>query len=269
MPVTHGLALYDDLSVLAARKQEELDVLQRLIIDCLHDHCVTDDEIDGIIDYLESTGLSAEHYREVALRAFERVIGAYVSSQRLTVGATLSLRQIGRKLDIPTKTIERAIKQNEIYTRLHVIPTLPFSKLPAMHDSGIALMPAETDYVTFSAALFEQLATSHSTGRRADTGFMVMSGLRDRVGETCAEIIAAQGLSPVSQGDLTVTNQRIVFNGDRESVRAAFAKIHDIELFEDGLRFSVLGREHPVIVQFVTSASAEVVGIYISRVINQ
>jgi len=74
---------------------------------------------------------------------------------------------------------------------------------------------------------------------------------------------------PISRGDLVLTNRRIVFRGDRRSVAAEWTKVIDVSLYLDGIKVSVTNRAKPVLIRFADSRNAEIVGVVVSRLINE
>ena len=73
---------------------------------------------------------------------------------------------------------------------------------------------------------------------------------------------------PVSEGYFIVTNQRIVFSGDKKSVATPFNKLIDLQVYADAIQFAVSNRQKPVIVKFNTAEESELSALIVSRLIN-
>ncbi|MGE3467190.1 MAG: hypothetical protein AB7J13_09680 [Pyrinomonadaceae bacterium] len=52
-------------------------------------------------------------------------------------------------------------------------------------------------------------------------------------------------------------------------MNAVLGKLMNIVLFSDGIRFSLTSRQMPVTIVFPDRNSAEIVGIYVSRVLDR
>lgn len=160
--------------------------------------------------------------------------------------------------------------QIDYFELLHSIETAPFEHLPATWSSSVVLKPDEIDFFSVSTAMLEERVVNRQiVGGSHGVSIRLMKGVSYRVGQSRGRIETQKGLVPISFGELTITNFRLVFNGDRKSVNAPYEKLQNIEIFSDGLRFSLTSRQMPVTLQFYSQESLEIAGMYISRMLNQ
>jgi hypothetical protein len=153
---------------------------------------------------------------------------------------------------------------------LHQLETYSFDQLPAARDSGINLQRGEIDYFSIAADMLEErVVRSNYVGGSRGVSIRLVKGVSYRVGQSRGHIESERALVSVSSGQLTITNQRLIFTGDRKSVNAPLPKIMNLEMFSDGLRFSLTNRQRPVTLRFFTPQSTELAGMYISRMLNQ
>lgn len=251
-------------------KRESLETLEQLLRQIVADGVITNDEMNTIGRFYEENELTAEEFAKVRDIVFNQIIANYTSDRRVTDAEQNSLMHIGKRLGMSDSSLSHVSSHINYFTLLNTVETCSFDDLPATQSSGIILQRGEIDYINFDAMLLEERVVNRQVvGRSSGMSFRIMKGVSYRVGQSRGQILSQTGIVPISEGEFVVTNQRLIFSGDRKSVNAPLGKILDVDFFKDGLRFSLTNRQKPVTVQFFTEQSAELMAMYVSRVINQ
>jgi hypothetical protein len=94
------------------------------------------------------------------------------------------------------------------------------------------LQKGESAYMTTSASLLETKTTRYA-GRSAGVSFRVAKGVTLRTGSYGGH--AVKELVETAQGELAVTNRRLLFAGNAKSRATKLNKIVSIERFNDGI----------------------------------
>ena len=251
-------------------KRENVERLHTLLTSAVSDGKITDEEMFEINNFQKENEIGAEDFVKIRDTVFNSVASNYMSDRRITEAEEDSLINMASRLGMSGPSIQ-AVKDHLAYFKLlDQLENVPFDQLPVTGRSGIVLQKNELDYVSFDANMIEErVVRNQYVGGSRGVSIRLMKGVSYRVGQSRGHIQSERAFVPVSSGQFVVTNQRLVFTGDRKSVNAPLAKIMNIDLFADGLRFSLTNRQKPVNIQFFTEQSAEVVAMYISRILNQ
>ena len=252
-------------------KQQQLESLEQILRGIVSDGVVTDAELKSLSNFTSECGISPDEFGRVRNIVFNQVLASFSSDRRFTDSEQKSLIHLAQRLGVSGTALAQAKSQVDYFALLHNLETTPFEQLPHNNgSSGILLEQGEFDYFSHSAQLLEErVVRSRVVGNSAGVGFRVMKGVSFRVGHSRGHIQSERDVVPVSIGEFTITNKRLVFSGDRKSVNAPLAKLLDLDLFADGLRFSLTNRQKPVTVQFYSLQSTELAGLLISRILNQ
>lgn len=252
-------------------KKSQREELRRLLRRALVDKRISDEELSTVDGLYHETNLSKSDFNEIRDQVFLEFVDRYSRSRRITAEEKQSVFEIARRLGFSTSALNDLMKNFRFFELLYALETLPIEQLPASRDSRVLLRNGEIDYFTASGNLLEERVIGRRMVGRSH-GISIptpIRGVRYRVGQSSGQMVSERGIVPVSDGQFTVTNKRLVFSGDKKSVNAEFAKILDIEFFTDGLRFSLATRQTPVTVHFDDPRCAEVVKCYLNRILYQ
>lgn len=100
---------------------------------------------------------------------------------------------------------------------------------------GILLHKGEIALVAIPAKLAEDRTSSQYVGGSTGVSVPVGYGVRFRVGSYRGHAIHQQNLVTIDSGTLIVTNQRIVFNGVKQSVVIPVGKVLSTTLYKNGI----------------------------------
>lgn len=100
---------------------------------------------------------------------------------------------------------------------------------------GIMLHKDEVALCALSTSLSEDRTTRQRVGGYAGYSVPVGHGVRFRVGSYQGRTISQERLTPVDQGTVIVTTQRIVFNGGRRTLSFPLNKVLNTVLYRDGV----------------------------------
>jgi hypothetical protein len=197
-------------------------------------------------------------------------VARYTADRRITDEERNSIEHVGQVLGVSSEAIVSASQSLDYFAILHALESNAFDDLPATFSSNLILAKGEIDYFSVSASMLEErVVRREMVGGSHGVSVRLMKGVSYRVGQSRGQLNSITDVVPVSFGEFAVTNQRLAFSGDKKSVNAPFTKIQNLEMFADGLRFSLTTRQKPVSIQFYTPESTELIGMYISRVLNQ
>lgn len=252
-------------------KAEQIEQLQKLLWQVVSDGVITDEELELLRHFNAESVLTPEESYEVRDAVFSHVLSSFMADRRLSQTERNSIMNIATRLGVSSSRMAEVHSLVDYYSLLETFQTCPFNQLP--HNagaSGILLQKGEMDYFCHSANLLEErVVRSQVVGRSSGVSIRIMKGVSYRVGQSRGTIQSERDWVPVSLGDFVITNQRLIFSGDRKSVNAPLSKLLDVDVLADGIRFSLTNRQKAITVQFFTPQSTEIAATVLSRVLNQ
>ncbi len=115
---------------------------------------------------------------------------------------------------------------------------------------GLVLKKNEICYCLAEAALMEEkVERKRIKGRSVGASFRVGKRLSLRTNSFDGEIVPESALVPVAVGRFFITNQRVIFLGDKKSLNIRLGSLLGIQLFLDGLRLTD-SRGKPRVIKF-------------------
>lgn len=215
--------------------------------------------------------LTTEETSKLRDFVFSSVLSSYLADKKLSQAERNSILNIATRLGVPSAKMEEVRSLVNYSSLLDTLELCPFDQLPHSGGaSGILLQKGELDYYCHSANLQEErVVRSHSVGRSSGVSIRLMRGVSYRIGQSRGTIQSERDWVPVSFGNFVITNQRLIFTGDRKSINAPLSKLLDVDVLADGIRFSMTNRQKAVTIQLFTPQSVELAGLILSRVINQ
>lgn len=111
--------------------------------------------------------------------------------------------------------------------------------------SKLLTRPSEVCYFSSNAVLYEHVSKQSNFGG-ASVRFRVAKGVSISTGGGSSS--KSVELTPVSDGELVITDQRIAFAGDNKSFDTTHHKVINIEYLSDAVKISISGRQKAYIV---------------------
>lgn len=251
----------------AAERRRRLDEFRQVVAAAVADGIVTVDELDALREAQERLGLTDADLQAIRGEVIRQALRAATEDKRLSPEEERSLHQLAEHFGLPPDRIPANRAQLERYRLLYRLEREP---LPVVTVPGLVLRRGEAPHwVEPGELLEERVINRRYEGGSSGFSIRIAKGVSYRVGGHRGRIVTETGLVPVSRGELVLTNRRIVFKGDQKSVAAEWTKVIDVTLYVDGLKFSVTSRAKPVLVRFADPRNAEIVGVVVSRLMNE
>lgn len=249
-------------------KKEQVERLKQILQTAVADGKITDQELSFLNSYYHDSLLTNEEFQRLKSEIFFYVVNWVISDRRVNDVELNSLNQIASQLELPKEIISNAQKQVQYYRLFYQIES--GEPLPTGQPANLILQKNEVCYLSIPANLLEERVISRQyVGHSHGVSIRLIKGVSYRVGQQRGRIQSQTGLVVVSQGYFNITNKRLVFSGNKKSVVGNFDKLIDLQLFADGLKYSVTSRQKPTIIQFDINEEAELSGLVISRILNE
>jgi len=243
-------------------KKEFRDLLLRVV----DDGKLTKSEIDELDKKKTEFSLTDEDVKSVRVEIFAAAFFVAKDDKQVTEEEEKELKEIQKYLGLADDEIKTSKKE---LTRLRLLNEIQKGNLPTVSITNLVMKKGETAYWKEPATLAEEkIIRRRYEGGSQGVSFRVMKGVSYRVGGHRGHIVSETGLVPVSDGELIVTNKRIIFRGDGKAFAIKLDKILDIQIFTNSLQFSENNKSKPCIVKLKQEGNHDIVGAILSYAIN-
>jgi len=249
-------------------KQKSLNKkdFNQALLQAVNDGKITKEEIDELDKKKNELGLTDEDVKGMKAEIFAAAFSATKEDQQVTKDEEQELEKIQKYLGLADDEIQHNKKE---LARLRLLNEIQKGNLPTVPVTNLVMQKSETGYWSEPAILAEKkVIRRRYEGGSHGVSFRVMKGVSYRVGGHRGHAVSETGLVPVSDGELIVTNKRIIFRGDGKVFAIKLNKILDIQIFTNGLQFSENNRAKPRMIKFKQEGNHDILGAVLSYAIN-
>ena len=184
--------------------------------------------------------LQGEELKRLHAESFKSYFDQALKDDRLTEDADKLLSEIGRVLGISQTTFDAQF--NYLKPPL-IVARANDGRLGVLANPQVMLKKGEVAHLQASATLLKEVVDRESGGTYGGVSFRVAKGVRVHTGAVGGKsIVVGTHLESADIGLLTVTSQRTIFAGQRQSIEMPHAKLLTLNVFWDGIRFHLSNR---------------------------
>ncbi len=262
------MAFFSDLiKAFKDRRQaaENLAAFKTQLLTAVADGRLTSDEVDRLNDLRFRLHISEQDISSFAGPAYAAAFQAVTVDGFLTEAEEKELQEIQFFLLVPDSQI---VRNREELQRLRLLREIEEGKLPTTNAHGLVLQADEVAYCREQAFIMEERVTDREyVGGSHGISLRIAKGLSYRVGSYKGHLVSRKGIVQVSRGDIVVTNQRIIFRGDRKGFNIKVDKLLGVDVLADGLRITD-GNGRPHAIQLYDFKRIDIVAAILSHAIN-
>jgi len=251
-----------------AAKQKSLNKkeFREIILRAVEDGKLTKEEIDELDKKKGEFGLTDEDVKGIRAEIFAAAFSAAKKDEQITKEEEQKLVKIQKYLGLDDSEIQNDKKE---LARLRLLNEMQQGNMPQITVTNLIMQKGEKAYWVESGTLAEErVLRRRYEGGSQGVSFRIMKGVSYRVGGFRGHAVSETGVVAVSNGELIITNQRIVFRGDKKSFATKLDKILDTQLFTNGLQFSENNRSKPKLIKFEQLGNHNIIGAVLSYAIN-
>ncbi|MDQ6803917.1 MAG: hypothetical protein M3065_02870 [Actinomycetota bacterium] len=203
-------------------------------------------DLFGLGDRLQtaakSAGLRSRKASKLHEQAFRALAQRLLDDDVLTDGEEREFLQVATALGYDQATLESRfldVMQHLLIARIND------GRLPIVGAPLAITKPGEAVHLEMPAALMKEVV--HRQYRGGGSGISVPIGLGVRVrtgGFRGRSVVVGTSLEPADTGTLSVTSQRILYDGQKKTQESRFDRLVAIEAFNDGVRIAVSNRQN-------------------------
>lgn len=249
-------------------KQKSLNKTEfkKALVQAVNDGKLTPEEVEELNRKKVELGLTEADIGGMKAGAFATAFLATKADQQVTREEEKELQAIQNYLGLDDQQVAHSKKE---LARLRLLNEIQNGNLPIVRAANLILQNGEQEHWLEPATLIEEkVVRGRYRGGSSGVSFRIMKGVSFRVGAHRGTFNSETDLVPVSGGELILTNKRIIFQGDQKSFATKLDKVLNIQLFNNGLRFSETNKSKQRIVKFAGNGNDDIIGAILTYAIN-
>lgn len=236
------------------------------LLKAVEDGKLTPDEIAELEKKKTELGLSDEDVNKMRSEVYLTAFTSAKSDAQVTADEEKELESIQKYLGLNDFDIEHSKKE---LARLRLLNEIQQGNLPAVTVTNLVLTKGEQVYWTEPSILAEEKVIRHNyRGGSSGVSFRIMKGVSYRVGSSRGHLVSETGIVAVSDGELIITNKRVIFRGDGKSFVIKLDKLLDLQIFTNAIYLSEPNKSKPRMVKFKQDGNYDIIGAVLSYAIN-
>jgi hypothetical protein len=250
-------------------KKEALGILKTGLHALLHDSQLTDQEIADFWKVHERLKLSPEDSHPLRAEAFVSRVDQATKGRIPTPEELNTLNNLffGLRLSPTDPQVLNALKTLQRCLLIRLIEGGELPQLPP-ETCQLNLQEEELAHVKFNASLLEERTIrSGYRGGYSGFSFRIAKGVRWHIGGSAGGFTSEKAYTPVSEGFLYLTNQRIAFLGRPKSLAFPWKKVLGVNPYQDGILVYVNRAKCPFF-QFPEPLTSEVCALICDHYLN-
>lgn len=189
----------------------------------------------------ERAGTTWTDLREMKLEAIREMARTAVEDELLSEEEERRLENAATSLELKEEDFLEAL--GPYGTRI-LIARAAAGRLPVEDRPSILLKPGEIAHLEIPAGLMKEVVHREMQGGSTGISIPIAKGVRVRTASYRGRsVVVGTSMVVVDSGTLTITTQRAVFKGARQSVESSFAKLLGVNVLDDGIQFHVSNRK--------------------------
>jgi hypothetical protein len=195
-----------------------------------------------LIVLASNAGLSQKRRQHLNVKAFGQFLAHLLAlhpalSQQDEASARLN--EIGEALTIDVSALWQEAPDLFLKYRVALANA---GRLTSISNAKILLTKDEVAHLEVGAGLLKEI--HHTRRRYSGVSFRIVRGVYYHIGES--HPITTSAIEEIDSGFLTVTSNRVVYTGNRQSVEIPYSKLLAVSVFTDAIEFNVANRKNAV-----------------------
>lgn len=201
------------------------------------------EEVAKLPALAQQAGFNPSAVSEMHVQTLRSYVERALSDEHLTPDEESRIDQLAAALGITDATITQRLTD---FSSRVLIARLNDGRIPSLPQPHILLKKGEVAHLETNTDLLKEVAHKEYRGRYQGVSFRVMKGVRYYTGASRGKmVVVGTSLEAADRGMLTITSQRSVFTGSRQSIEMPHSKLLNLTLYTDGVQFHLSNRKNP------------------------
>ena len=201
--------------------------------------------------------LTADEVREIGMHVLHDVAQRIKQDGIVTDGEVTLMQQIVQLAQVPSNQLGDIMATLYVQRKMYEVSQ---GRLSPMQVAGVNLLASEQAYWSEPVTLIEErVVRREMVGRNQGVSIRIMRGVSYRVGGSRGQSMPVYGDVPVATGDLILTNQRVIFKGDKKSIALQWQDVIGIDPYTNAITVHSGKAKQPLRFFYVRNESSELI----------
>lgn len=214
-------------------RAQHIEAVRQAFVSAVADLHLDSREIASLRAEVAQHQLSADEVREIGMHVLHDVAHRIKQDGVVTDGEVALMQQIVQLTQVPSNQLGDIMATLVIQRKMYEVSQ---GRLTPMQVAGVNLLAGEAAYWSEPVRLIEErVVRREMVGRNQGVNIRIMRGVSYRIGGSRGQSMPVYGDVPVAAGDLILTNQRVIFKGDKKSIALAWRDVIGIDPYTNAI----------------------------------
>lgn len=225
-------AMKTDNEIIMKSRKALQEYESRLLAIC-EQPLINDADTRQLVDYISQNDLTERQIQGFSHKAFKKHYSVIMEDNLLTESELASVNHLLDFLKPKHALIQKELSEIAKHTTLREISV---GVLPTVATSIVALKREEIAHFVVGASLREERVISRGyQGGSHGVSIRIAKGVTYRVGQNRGKMVSETGIVDVDSGSFIITNQRLIFVGNKKSFSYDYKKLLAWNVYSDGI----------------------------------
>ncbi len=210
-------------------RKESIPKYKDLLIKVLEDGIIDENEQEELDNFQQAGCLLPKDIKQIEINLYTEKYSEAISDRLLTDEEEKELDNLRELLQIPPNKSN----VNELI-RLRALTKIQEGNFPIIEEPSVMLQKNETAYHECSSKMYELKQFKETKTSSASFRVKIVKGVYYSPPRTKTTYTREENVV-LDQGNIAITNKRIIFSGGKKSISLKFDKIINIEPFSDAI----------------------------------
>lgn len=238
-------------------RAQHIEAVRQAFVTAVADLHLDAKEIAALRAEVSQHQLSVDEVREIGMHVLHDVAQRVKQDGVVTDGEIALMQQIVQLTQVPSSQLGDIMATLFVQRKMYEVSQ---GKLTPIAVTGVNMVSGEQAYWTEPVTLYEERVVRRETvGRSRGVSIRVMRGVSYRIGGSRGQSMPVYGDVPVAAGDLILTNQRVIFKGDKKSIALQWRDVIGIDPYTNAITIHSGKAKQPLRFFYSRIESAELV----------
>lgn len=201
--------------------------------------------------------LTADEVREIGMHVLHDVSQRVKQDVVVTDGEVALMQQIVQLTQVPSNQLGDIMATLYVQRKMYEVSQGRLSPIQVM---GVNLLAGEQAYWNEPVTLIEErVVRREMVGRSQGVNIRIMRGVSYRIGGSRGQTMPVYGDVPIATGELILTNQRVLFKGDKKSIALLWRDVIGIDPYTNAITIHSGKAKQPLRFFYARNESSELV----------
>lgn len=238
-------------------RAQHVESVRQAFVSAVADLHLDSKEIAALRSEVTQHQLTAEEVREIGVHVLHDVAQRVKQDGIVTDSEVALIQQIVQLTQVPSNQLGDIMATLYLQRKMYEVSQ---GKLTPITVAGINMLTGEHAYWSEPVTLYEERVVRRETvGRSRGVNIRIMRGVSYRIGGSRGQSMPVYGDVPVASGELVLTNQRVLFKGDKKSIALLWRDVMGIDPYTNAMTIHSAKVKQPLRFFYGRAESAELV----------